>query len=39
MQMRNRMISDVLSLIAAVPVVGYTCVNDISSVDELEKNL
>lgn len=39
MQMRNRMVSDVLSLIAAVPVVGYTCVNDISSVDELEKYL
>lgn len=38
-QMRDRMISDVLSLIAAVPVIGYECVNDISSVEELEKHL
>lgn len=39
MQMRDRMISNVLDLIAAVPVVGYKCVNDISSVEELEKYL
>ena len=38
-KIRDRMISDVLSLIAAVPVIGYECVNDISSVEELEKHL
>ena len=39
MQKRDRMISSVLDLIAAVPVIGYACVNDISSVEELEKYL
>lgn len=39
MQMRDRMISGLFNLIAAVPVIGYACVNDISSVEELEKYL
>lgn len=39
MQMRDRMICNILDLIAAVPVIGYACVNDISAVEELEKHL
>lgn len=36
---RDSIISCVFDLIAAVPVIGYACVNNISSVDELEKYL
>ena len=39
MQMRENIICNILDLIAAVPVIGYACVNDISSVEELEKHL
>lgn len=36
---RDSIISCVFDLIASVPVIGYACVNNISSVDELEKYL
>lgn len=36
---RDNIISCVLDLIDAVPVIGYACINDISSVEELEKYL
>lgn len=39
MQMREKIICNILDLIAAVPVIGYACVNDISAVEELEKHL
>lgn len=35
----DKIISLVFDLIAAVPVMGYMCINDISSVEELEKYL
>ena len=38
-QMRERIVCDVLDLVEAVSVIGYACVNDISAVEELEKHL
>lgn len=34
---RNKIISLVLDLISAVSVIGYACIDDVSSVEELEK--
>ena len=39
MQMQESIMGNILDLIAAVPVIGYACVNDISAVEELEKHL
>ena len=39
LQIREKIICNILDLIAAVPVIGYACVNDISAVEELEKHL
>ena len=39
MQICDKIISLVFDLIASVPVIGYMCINDISSVEELEKYL